>query len=65
MAMGLNHKGENNPFFGHFHKEGSKQKISSTQKLRYKRLYEILNERKLTERIRRIVREELNNSTPQ
>lgn len=61
LAM-VNHKGENNPFFGHSHKEESKKKISDSQKLRYEKIYEIAgfaDEEKLKERIKSIVYEEL------
>lgn len=60
--MKHNHIAENNPFWGHQHKEESKQKISNSQRLRLTKLRTLvqnLSDSKFDERVRRIVHEEL------
>lgn len=60
--MPYNHKAENNPFWGHQHKEESKQKISNSQRLRLTKLRTLvqnLSDSKFDDRVRRIVHEEL------
>ena len=57
----MNHQGKNNPFYGHKHTQQTTQKISKTQKLRYNKMRELLDEQKLENKIKRIVKEMLNN----
>lgn len=60
--MPYNHKAENNPFWGHQHKEESKKKISDSQRLRLSKICTLvknLSEAKFDARVRKIVHEEL------
>lgn len=53
------HKGQNNPHFGHIMQPASREAISKTQKARYDLLRQAVERATDDNRIRQVVREEL------
>ena len=53
------HKGQNNPHYGHVMQPGSREAISKTQKARYDLLRQAVERATDDNRIRQVVREEL------
>jgi hypothetical protein len=53
------HKGQNNPHFGHIMQPASREAISKTQKVRYDLLRQAVERATDDNRIRQVVREEL------
>jgi hypothetical protein len=52
------HRGQNNPHFGHVMSPKSKQAISTQQSLRYAAIRQLINQKPLTEdRVREIIKE--------